>query len=490
MQIYFQFSECGYLCFIVKIDTAVVISSFFTFHFSLFFRTFALSMAYNIKRCRERLLLLILFLAASTSVWAINPLKWFAENWTAYDSTYSVPVFYDWCTMAQNTTSQEWLSMDYPEGMRVSMRSEVSNRLGPYFGYRWLLYGYTIDLNTIGKPSKLKNEFTLSINSNLMNIDIIRRRTGGDFDMKELSYHDASLGRVDLLDFVRDYEPGDYIKNSLTGVNVNYFVNHLRYSNPAAFSNGAIQLRSAGSPIIGFGYTHQKVESEVSDIFASNAVEIMTNSAVASGNIDELLTIVNTLDEDAEATPEQVLQILDLEWPSLKNNAEQSRLARSFLTNRIPTQSRIEDWHLQLGYAYNHVFSRRLLLGVSLIAAPGLKRFRANNIGSAGYVLNEGLCRLAKKHEGVDLSPDYFRYSYDATHFNLNLFGRASLTFNYNHWVAGFNASFSHYNYNHDGMKVRNSFGSVSLYVAYFFGLQKPYRKGGPMRHQFERTAL
>ncbi len=451
-------------------------------------------MRLNIIRCRAilslRLLSMMLFLTASVSSWALNPLKWFAQNWSAYDSTYSVPVFYDWCTMVQNTTSQEWLSMESSEGMRVTMRSEISNRLGPYFGYRWLLYGYTVDLNTIGKPSKQKNEFTLSINSNLMNIDIIRRRTGGDFDMRELSYNDASFGRIDMLDVTREYDLGDYVKNSLTGININYFVNHLRYSNPAAFSNGAIQLRSAGSPILGIGYTHQKVESDVTSVFTTNAFEVMTENALMSDNAEELLTLIDGMDEDEELTNDEAIQILDLEWPSMKDNPEQGRLARTFLTNRIPTQTRIDDWHLQLGYAYNHVFSRRLLLGVSLIAAPGMKRFRANNIGSAGYELADDLCLLAKKYDGVDLSPDIFRYDYDATRFNLNLFGRASLTFNYNHWVAGLNASFSHYNYNHGGMKVRNSFGNVSLYVAYFFGLQKPYRKGGSMRHQFERTAL
>ncbi len=413
------------------------------------------------------------------------------KNWNAYDSTYSVPSFYKFNFSMRNTTSKEWFSLESPEGAHLRMESNTSNRLGPSFFYRWIGYGYSIDLNTIGKPSKRKNEFTLSINSNLFNIDLIRRRTGGDFNMRDLNFDDPILGRLDMLDMAKDYDLGDCIKNSLTGVNVSYFVNHLRYSNPAAFSNGAIQIRSAGSPIIGFGFTHQKIESDVSDIFATAAVELMTLSALADGSsLDELGQLIGSLSEEDEITNDELLKVLDLEWPSLKYDEQVGRVSKNFLTNRIPTQIRIDDWHLQLGYAYNHVFSRRLLLGVSLVAAPGLKRLRTNNIGSPGDQLAEGICELARKHEGTELSPDYFRYSYDATHLNVNFFGRASLTYNYNHWVAGLNASFSHYHYNHGGMHMKNTYGNVCLYLGYCFALKKEYRKGGTMRRHFERLAL
>ena len=114
----------------------------------------------------------------------LKPLKWVGKNWSDYDPRYSVPSFYNWAAHLQNTTTQEWLTMESPEGMDVKMRSQMSNRLGPYFGYNWLFYGVTVDLNSLGKSQHRKNEFTLSVNSNLMNIDLIRRRTGGDFDIK------------------------------------------------------------------------------------------------------------------------------------------------------------------------------------------------------------------------------------------------------------------------------------------------------------------
>ncbi len=76
----------------------------------------------------------------------LKPLKWVGKNWSDYDPRYSVPSFYNWAAHLQNTTTQEWLTMESPEGMDVKMRSQMSNRLGPYFGYNWLFYGVTVDL--------------------------------------------------------------------------------------------------------------------------------------------------------------------------------------------------------------------------------------------------------------------------------------------------------------------------------------------------------
>ena len=119
----------------------------------------------------------------------LTPFRWIAENWSAYDPKYSVPSFYDWAVQLQNTSSMEWMRLE-DTGIDVSMRSKMSNKFGPYFGYRWLFYGFTVDLNTIGKPKSKKNEFTLSINSNLVNLDIIRRRTGGDFIFSKMKFTD------------------------------------------------------------------------------------------------------------------------------------------------------------------------------------------------------------------------------------------------------------------------------------------------------------
>ena len=420
----------------------------------------------------------------------LSPIKWIGNNWTAYDPKYSLPSFYNWAAQVQNTTSFEWLRMQTPEGIDLQMNAKISNRLGPYFGYQWLFYGYTIDLNSIGTPTKRKNEFTLSINSNLVNIDIIRRRTGGDFTISKLKFDDKAGQVIDLTDEANDYDMGEHIRNSITGFNINYFTNHLKYSNPAAFSNGAIQLRSVGTPILGLGYTHQKVESELPDLISSMAVDAITSSPNAIHDYDDYYDL-NELEESNPAEyKKRFLQYMDDDWAVLQQIGGGSSRVQTFMTNHFPSTFTIDDFHFQVGYAYNLVFSRRLLLGLSVIASPGFKIVKADNNTSLTNKLADELSQLFKKNDNIDISPDEFRYNYKDTHFNLNLFARASLTYNFNRWRAGVNATFSNYFYNHDGMRISNGYGNLTAYIGYCFGRKKEYRYNGELRKDYIEAAL
>ena len=422
-----------------------------------------------------------------------QPLRWLAKNWSDYDPRYSTPSFYNWAAQLQNTTSLEYLSIN--DGVfKMDIRSKVSNKLGPYFSYSFLGYGFGIDLNAL-KGTKQKNEFTLSINSNLMNIDIIRRRTGGDFMIKKFELIDDQETSQELSDITNLIHAGDYIKYGVTGFNINYFTNHRKYSNPAAFSNGAIQLRSAGSPIIGFGYTYQKLESNLSGAFLDYARQ--------EGGYEE------GWGSD-----------MDIVHYALINGSYASTL----LYYALPSYVSVNDLHLQLGYAQNIVFSKRLLLGFSVIASPSLKFTNVNNIGSLQYNHSEELASdinslivLAEtmdfweQHPDIDYDdPDLyekypeldeianrtyvngneFQIERKAKHFGTNFFGRLSLTYNFNRWRAGFNANINAFLMKDDEMKFNNLYGSCNFYVGYCFGRKKEYRYDGKDRKAYIMAAL
>ena len=422
----------------------------------------------------------------------LKPLKWIGKNWSAYDPEYSIPSFYDWAVQLQNTTSMEWLKLENTDGMNLRMRSRMSNRIGPYAGYRFLFYGYTVDLNSLGHPSKRRNEFTLSINSNLLNLDIIRRRTGGDFQVSELTLADGHGGRVDFMPFAEMVDLDDYIDNDVTGFNLNIFTNHKKYSNPAAFSNGAIQLRSAGSPIVGLGYSHQKAHTDIADLFfAVGSVFTLDDNGEMLLTEEQLNRLADLYDNDSEAFRKEMFGFLNKAWPYMaRKDGETYTLNRAMLTTPVPTTTRIDDWHLQLGYAYNLVFSRRVLLGLSFTAAPGVMRMRADNKASTTYQMADEFSQLIKQHEHIDVDPDHFRYHENETSFNLNASGRASLTFNYNRWRAGFNARFNGYYSANRAFNVKNTFGSLTLYLGYCFGRKKEFRHGGANRQQYILAAL
>ena len=431
------------------------------------------------------------------------PIKWIGKEWSAYDPRYSTPSFYNWAGQLQNTFSQENLSLSTESDIHMKMRSKMSSKIGPYFGYNWLFYGLTLDLNSF-KGKNRRSEFTLSINSGLLNADIIRRRTGGDFTLDRLSIPMLNLETEDLeqyniLSNVNANDLGEYIFNDITGININIFTNHRKYSNPAAFSNGAIQLRSVGSPIVGFGYTHQKIRNNFSDLLTSIALynfenfdkeplnEIFANGELSDNETNE--KIMDYLD-----TPEHREALID--------NSNLNNL--SLLFNQIPVVTRIDDWHLQLGYAYNIVFSRRLLLGLSGIVSPGIKRLKADNRNSFVYKMadrlvaftnkayNEYFQQLAPGIEEMEIfTTDNLQYDYKDTRVNLNLFGRAALVYNFNRWRAGINANVSHYYYsNGEGQKVNNTYGSATLYLGYCFGRKKEYRYNGKDRQAYITAAL
>ena len=424
----------------------------------------------------------------------LKPFKWIVKNWNAYDPRYSLPSFYNWTGRLQNTTSMEWIHIEGEE-VNMRMRSMVSNKFGPYFGYRWLTYGFTIDLNTIGKPKrKGKNEFSLLINSNLLYIDIVHRRTGGDFRFTRMLFNDSSGESLDLKDYGNEYEAGDMIKNSVTGFNLNVFTNHKKYSNPAAFSKGAIQLRSCGSPIVGLGYMRLKTESNINTLISGIALAHGLKYSIADGSLtperwNELKEKASNK-EDEKAQYEVTKELLDLTWKSTTGDDKLSRGLRSMLMTKFPTRTIIDDWHLQVGYAYNFVLSRRFLLALSLVASPGLKRVRMDNEESLSYRMAEDLNQLIWNTEGKYISPDEFRYHYDKTNFSVDLSGRASLTFNFNRWRAGLMVTYNHYLYSHGSLKIDNSYGNASLYVGYCFGRKKQFRHGGAMREDYIKAAL
>ncbi|MCR4918896.1 MAG: DUF4421 family protein [Prevotella sp.] len=419
-----------------------------------------------------------------------RPIRWIINNWADSDPRYALSSFYNWSGEMRNTTSFEWVDLDMPQGIEMSMHSRISNRIGPSFGWRFLTLGTTIDFSTIGKGSdQRKDEFTFSINSNLFSIDLIRRRTGGDFILDKLNYTDPVYGTLNIKDVLQNNEIGDYTKNSLTGVNINYIVNHRKYSNPAAFSSSSIQLISAGSPIVGLGYTRQKVETESATIFGLLGLSMLQDD---NGNylVDE--NRYNDLEQLYDVNPAQyereLTDILRTGWRNLQGT--EGNTVRNFLTNRIPSTTIIDDWHIQLGYAYNVVFSRRLMLGLSAIVSPGLKRVRSDNENTYLYAGADVFSNIIQQVEGRQVSPDDFRYYFRDTHFNVNTFLKTSLTFNYNRWRAGIMAQLSNYFYTNKGMKVNNGFGSLSAYVSYSFGRKSEFRYNGEFRKEYINAAL
>lgn len=110
------------------------------------------------------------------------------------------------------------------------------------------------------------------------------------------------------------------------------------------------------------------------------------------------------------------------------------------------------DYNVSAGYAYNWVFAKNWLFGASLQAAVAYKR-------SVGDI------------EGNDGEGFSFK------NVNLDGVGRFGLVYNNGCLFAGGNVIVRTYNYHKSRFSTNNTFGSMNIYVGYFFGLKRKYRK-------------
>lgn len=125
-------------------------------------------------------------------------------------------------------------------------------QLGPYIGYSFIFFGYKIDIGS-KRTSLNRSNLYLSIYSPLIGIDYYYEKGEDNYRLKKVSgfdsYEAKHLHNVSI--------PG--LSTYLKSLNIYYVFNHKRFSFPAAYSQSTQQRRSAGSFILGFTYTKQKL---------------------------------------------------------------------------------------------------------------------------------------------------------------------------------------------------------------------------------------
>lgn len=307
------------------------------------------------------------------------------------DTNYIEPQRYNFTTMLQNTNTYEVYRIASDKGQSITFAPEANIRIGPYFGWRWIFLGYTVDITHLLQKSndKRRQEYDLSLYSSMLGIDIYYRRTGNDYKIRQLY-----LGEGVNTDPIRG-TGYDGLTSSIRGFNLYYIFNHRRFSYPAAFSQSTIQRRSAGSPLLGIGYTRHTLEV----------------------NWKELADLVNC---------------------RLGNHV---KVDSTLMFDKI----KYTDVSISGGYAYNWVFAHNWLLASSLSVALAYKQssgdlpherfsfsdFKFSNInidgiGRFGLVWNN-----SKWYAGMSMI--FHAYNYRRSNFSTNnFFGSVNLYVGFN----------------------------------------------------------
>lgn len=239
------------------------------------------------------------------------------------DTNYIERQHYNYAVMLQHTTTYETYQLKSRSGQSVKFAPEPSNRVGPYFGWRWIFMGYTLDVNHLSNGHR-KNEYDVSLYSSLFGIDLYYRKTGNDYHITETDLGDAyDRNILNGVDF-------GGLEVSIKGFDLYYIFNHRKFSYPAAFSQSTCQRRSCGSFLAGIGYTKHVISLDYEQL-----AEVVSNGL-------------------AEAAGE---------------TSSDFELDEGFDFGKI----RYTSFTLSGGYAYNWVFARNWLFASSLSAGLAYK---------------------------------------------------------------------------------------------------------------------
>ena len=320
-------------------------------------------------------------------------LKRTLRGFTYIDTNYVEPQHYNWSVMLQGTYNYDF----YRLGTRGDNRQSITfaptptMKVGPYFGWRWLFFGYTWDVRQV-EVSKNSQTIDFSFYSAQIGADIHYRHTGSDYKIR-----DVKLGNGVNTDALEDV-PFDGISVGITGANIYYIFNHKRFSYPAAFNQSTCQKISCGSWMAGLGYLHNTLE------FDHKKLERLIEQRLPNQNV---------------------------------------RLDSALMFKEVTYL----DISASVGYAYNWVFARNWLFGASLSLALAYKQTKSVadesiiNVDGKGFKISninfDGIGRFGlvwndtRWYAGASAIIRAYNYSKDRFAAN-NIFGNLNIYVGYN----------------------------------------------------------
>ena len=185
-------------------------------------------------------------------------------DFSDFDTAYISPNRYNYALMLDHFTNYEYYSVGSgtPEPQRLRFSPKPHNKIGVYFGWRWLFLGWAVDADGLyGKKNGKKRgrECDLSLYSSKLGVDIFYKRTGNSYKIHKIT---GFSDRIPT-DYSEDFNG---LKVKMKGLNLYYIFNNRRFSYPAAFSQSTNQRRSAGSFITGFSVSAHNLDFDYTQL--------------------------------------------------------------------------------------------------------------------------------------------------------------------------------------------------------------------------------
>ena len=322
----------------------------------------------------------------------LNKLYQWVKEFSSVDTNYIEPQRYNYTFMMQNTNTYEVYHLHNHKEQEVVFSPRPAYKVGPYFGWRWIFLGYTIDLTQF-KNGDGRQDLNVSFYSSQIGMDLFYRKSGNSYRVKRLTLGD----NIDTSPMKNAQFEG--FNSSVKGFNLYYIFNHRKFSYPAAYSQSTVQRRSCGSAIGGIGYTKHTLNVDWQEF--DKLVEERMGGTLSTGILD---------------------------------------------TTSIAGNMSYTDYSLSGGYAYNWVFAYNCLLDISLQTGLSYKRSTGNtNTSSSGFLKNfdfkninvDGILRIGLVWNNtrwfVGANSIFHTYNYSKSRFSTNnIFGSVNFYVGYN----------------------------------------------------------
>ena len=260
----------------------------------------------------------------------------------------------------------------------VTLTPGSCNKVGLYFGWRWIFLGYSFDVS----GNKPQTDLNFSFYTAAVGIDLFYRKQSEGYKIRRLNGFYQNENK-ELTDYNHHFDGLTVTQN---GLNLYYIFNNKKFSYRAAYSQTTNQRISAGSFILGLSYNEQSFLFDHSRFDAP---------------------IREQLDNE--------LKFKDV---------------------------RYKDFSINFGYSYNWVFKKDFLANISLTPAVGYKNTSLNLKSSKEFLSSINFDLISRAAVVYNNSRYYIgaslvshTYSYNKSTFSIiNGFGVLRVYFGVNFW--------------------------------------------------------
>lgn len=184
--------------------------------------------------------------------------NWGDRVFNSYDSDYVIGTGRKW---KARFVSDNWVDSYYlniNRSMPIRMMSDIYSNVGAYIQYMAVSLGYSFDVGSVtaSQPTTHK-KVEFNFNCARFNLEWhYWENTGGTFIRTFGKYKKGKLIKMAF--------PG--VTQKTIGVNGMFFFNNRKFSMGAAYNFSKIQLRSAGSAVIGFNYNNLDINMNLAQL--------------------------------------------------------------------------------------------------------------------------------------------------------------------------------------------------------------------------------